>query len=114
MKKILENIRKIRELNSLSQEQTAELLDKTQSAYARIERGATKIDLETLEKFAEVMNMTIIDVLTYPEKYINLKEINKSESETIKTFIQIELNQEKKEKVLNLLFDKKIVDELYK
>jgi len=46
MNKINVNIRKIRELNGYSQENLAELLNKTQSSYARIERGTTKIDYE--------------------------------------------------------------------
>jgi transcriptional regulator with XRE-family HTH domain len=109
MKKIIENLRTIRELNGLSQEQTAELLCKTQSSYARIERGATKIDLEILANFAQVMKMDLIDVITFPEKYVNIKEINKSLKQQSKTFIQIELNYENKDALLKLLEDNNLI-----
>jgi transcriptional regulator with XRE-family HTH domain len=48
----------------------------TQSSYARFERGATKTDLKTISLFAQAMEMNIIDIFTYPEKYINSKEVN--------------------------------------
>ena len=59
VKDVIRNLRIIRERKNKSQEWVAEEMHKTQSSYARIERGATKIDLETLFKYAEVMGMQL-------------------------------------------------------
>jgi len=53
-----------------SQEQVADSMYKTQSSYARIERGATKIDLATLCAFARVAKMSVVDVIMHPEKLV--------------------------------------------
>lgn len=47
----LSRVKMLRELRHLSQDQMAELMQITQSAYARFEAGKTKTDLEILEKF---------------------------------------------------------------
>jgi transcriptional regulator with XRE-family HTH domain len=102
MKDILKNIRLIRETKGLSQDQIAELLNISQSQYARFERGATKTDLETLSDFARVLKMDLIDVITFPKKYV---ELNQDYSgETMETVLQIKLRPDKKEQVLKLVF----------
>ena len=63
-------LKEIRESKGLSTYQVAEKMNITQSSYSRLERGSTKIDLERLELFAEVLGMSVIDVLAYPEHYI--------------------------------------------
>jgi len=69
VKNIVENFGNIRRNETnFSQEQIAEKMGKSQSAYARIERGATKIDLATLVSFSQSVNMSIIDVIAYPKK----------------------------------------------
>ena len=106
MKKILENIRILRESKEYSQECMAELLHITQSAYARFERGATKTDLKTVSLVAQVLGMNLIDVITYPEKYVNIKDISKenvtSEPEVI---LQIKVTGDKKDQILKTAFE---------
>ena len=67
---IVKNLKLIREYRNKSQEQVADLMNKTQSAYARMERGATKIDLETLCDFANVMELPVIEVIMWPHKVV--------------------------------------------
>lgn len=57
MDEIYNKLLKIRNNKEFSQELMAEKMNKTQSAYARIERGATKIDFDTLELFAKVNDL---------------------------------------------------------
>jgi transcriptional regulator with XRE-family HTH domain len=101
MKKILENIRTLRESKGYSQDYMAVLMGITQSAYARFERGATKTDLQTISSIAQVLKMNLIDVITYPEKYVNSNEISKEttlpEPEVI---LQIKVIGEKKAQIL--------------
>lgn len=68
-------IKELRESRHLSTYQMADLMNITQSAYYRFESGNSKIDLSRLEAFAKVMDMNVIDVITWPERYINVSDI---------------------------------------
>ncbi len=83
MKNIYNRLKAIRQDKNLSQEEMADLLNKTQSSYARIERGATKLDVETLFDFAKALNLRPIDIITYPEIYVkkNSNIVNDSKGE---------------------------------
>ncbi|OPH33758.1 Predicted transcriptional regulator [Moraxella lacunata] len=60
---IQDNIRHIRESHNLTQENMAELLNMTASGYAKIERGATQLKFEKLEKIAQILNMDVVELL---------------------------------------------------
>jgi len=62
MKSIIKNIKTIRESKGHSQEYMAELIDVTQSSYARFERGATKTDLKIVSSIAQVFDISLIDI----------------------------------------------------
>lgn len=61
-------IRTLREINQWSQEDMADKMQMSVNAYARLERGQTKINLERLQKIAEIFNMNIIDLLNFSDK----------------------------------------------
>ena len=103
LEKILENIRIYRERANLSQEQVADRMNITQSKYARFERGATKTDLETLLLFCQVINKSLIEVITYPNTYIDVSDIYNYKAEEMVS-LTIELKKEKREQVLKLVF----------
>ncbi len=103
---VRKNIELIRIARGFSQEGMAAEMHKTQSAYARFESGKTKIDLHTLELFAKVNNMSIIDVITYPKKYVDIEEVEKQNSQ-LETIIQFRLPADKKTQILKLLFGEK-------
>lgn len=64
---IQNNIRQAREMQNLTQEEVAERLSMTTSGYAKIERGATQLKFEKLEKIAQIFNMDIIELLQLGE-----------------------------------------------
>jgi len=108
MKNVLENIKNIRELRGYSQDYLAELMGVTQSAYARFERGATKTDLKTISLFAQTMEMNIIDIITYPDKYINSKEVDtQSISSEPEVVLQIKITGDKRDEMLRTVFGNK-------
>lgn len=69
-------IKELRESLNLSTYQVAERMGIPQATYSRFERGASKADLEKLELFAKVLDMSIVDVLMWPEKYVNVRDID--------------------------------------
>jgi transcriptional regulator with XRE-family HTH domain len=106
MESILKNIRAIRESKNLSQEYVAELMNLTQSRYARFEKGDTRTELGILIKFCEALRLDLIDVITYPKKYIDPENGNAEKKNNVKVMLQIEVSEDKKEQLLKLVFDK--------
>ena len=100
---ILENVRIFREKANLSEDETAERMNITQSKYARFERGATKTDLETLLSFCKIVNKSLIEIITYPDTYINISDISAFKEEE-RVSLTIELKKDKKDQVLKLIF----------
>lgn len=113
MKQINITLRNIREAANFSQEKTADLMKITQSKYARFERGASKIDLDTLQNFASVFDLKLIDVLTWPKKYVELNSSNNA-GNGFKASILIELSQDKKDFILSDLLGKNYAELLNK
>lgn len=62
------NIKKLRELKGLTQENMAEELKMSTNGYGKIERGETEVTVNKLEKISEVLGMSINDVLSFDEK----------------------------------------------
>ena len=104
MENILKNIRKIREEKDLSQELVAEKMGMSQSKYARFERGATKTDLQTIYDFAAIVEMKVIDIITYPEKFVSTSDLAIKQTDVTETFLQIKLGKEKKDQVMKIVF----------
>ena len=94
-------IRELRESLNLSTYQVADMMKIPQATYSRFERGASKIDLERLELFAEVLGMSVVDVLVWPERFVNVRDLPKE----LKVYepdvmIQIKVKAEKRDAVL--------------
>ena len=61
---IKDKIKNLRELNGWSQEVMAERLNMSKNGYARIERGESKLDMERLEKIAEIFSLEVVDLIS--------------------------------------------------
>ncbi|WP_428666808.1 helix-turn-helix domain-containing protein [Runella sp.] len=70
MKKISKNIRAIRLLRNLKQENIAEDLGMSQQNYSKIERGDQDIKFSKLEAIANVLGVEIEDILSFDDKII--------------------------------------------
>lgn len=94
-------IKEIREKAGFNQVEMAAKMNMSQSTYARFELQTTKNDLQRIEDFARAVNMTLIDVITFPDRYINVvdigKEINRTEPEVV---VQIKVTKSKREEIL--------------
>jgi transcriptional regulator with XRE-family HTH domain len=105
MKSVIENIRILRESKGYSQDCLAELIGITQSSYARFERGATKTDLKMISLVAQALEMNLIDIITYPEKYINIKDASKEVATTEpEVILQIKVRGDKRDQILKATF----------
>ncbi len=69
-------IRTIRELKGYSQEYVAGKLDIAQNTYSKIESNQTKLNTDTLERIAEILEVSINDLLSEEPIVLNFNGIN--------------------------------------
>jgi len=98
--KILENIREIRMQKGIKQEVIASAFNLDTSVVSNIETGKRKLRVEELEILANALGVSVIDLFTWPVKYVPANEIGKLP----KTILQVELTKDKQEQVLRLVF----------
>src|SRR5574344_3103440 len=101
-------IKSIREKAGFSQYEMADKIYLSQSAYARFELSKTKIDLNRLEAFANAVGMSIVDVITFPEHYINVRDIgNELGKIGPEVLVQIKVTEQKRDEVLKIVLGDK-------
>jgi transcriptional regulator with XRE-family HTH domain len=111
-------IKKLRELKDLTQEYMAQELGLNQSAYSKIESGASDVSYSKLEKIATVLGLKLEDILSFNEQMVfnvinnqngqNGLVINNSVSENEKGLYVSQISS-LKEEVAHL---KKILDQV--
>lgn len=79
MESLCRNIRLIREIKELSQEYVAIKLHMSQSAYAKIERGETRLTVERLGKICSVLEIDIPQLFRESQILNRLQQKNFSE-----------------------------------
>lgn len=98
--KVGKNLRVLRLMNEMSQDDVEFGVDVSRSTLSKIENGTGKIDLVRLERFAEFFKVDVITILTMS----NLQEYENDESKPIvheksveyrKTDVELARSQEK-------------------
>ena len=70
-KMIGNKIRSLRTLKELSQENVAEMLGISITAYSKIERGETDVQLSRLSQIAKAFNVSIEEILNFGDKIVH-------------------------------------------
>lgn len=99
---VIENVRKIMIDRKLTQAAAAECAGTSASQFSKILNGEVQMSLWQLSNFASNIGMEIIDVFTYPDKYIKA-DVKRGE-DSVEAVLQIKLRKDKKEEVLKLIF----------
>ena len=60
---ICRNLKMLRIRNGYAQEKVAIMLDMEQNTYSRLERGETKLDIERLQKIADLYGISVYQLL---------------------------------------------------
>ncbi|MBX9850661.1 MAG: helix-turn-helix transcriptional regulator [Cytophagaceae bacterium] len=63
-------IRKLRELKNLKQEDMADKLGISVTAYGKMERDETDISMERLDQIAKALDLSVQDILAFDEKVL--------------------------------------------
>ena len=102
MKEIFKNIEEIRREKGIKQILIAELMGVTQSAYSNYVNRNDDISMSRLTQIANILKISVIDILTYPIKYVpetDLCEECRKKDETIEILNEyIKLIKNKKRK----------------
>lgn len=73
MGSVVENIKEIRLQKSVSQDVIADALCVDTSAVSNIENGKRRLRVDELEKIANVLGVSVIDLFTWPKHYVEEK-----------------------------------------
>lgn len=63
-----EKIRVLREMKNWSQEEMAERVNMSKNGYAKMERGESRLAVETLDKIAQVFDMDMVELINISDK----------------------------------------------
>lgn len=63
-----DKIRTMRQINQWTQEDMADKLNISVNGYAKLENGKTKLNLEKLQKIAQIFNIDLIELISSKER----------------------------------------------
>lgn len=100
-KKVIANIIKIRQKQRFTKRALAEALFMSEANYGKIESGKVGLSFRQLSNIANILGYSVIDIITYPDKYVPEASPN---AEPVEAILQIKLQKDKKDQVLRLVF----------
>lgn len=106
MNNILENIDIIRRNKGYSQEYVASQIGMKQAGFSLIMSGERELKYTTLLQIANALQVSVIDLITYPHKYVP----DENGSLSTEAILQIKLDHAKKEQILRIVFGDQITD----
>ena len=68
--KLRQNIRDIREDKNLTQAMMAEKLGLSETGYAKVERGESRLDIDRIQKIANILESSIADLIPFGDDSI--------------------------------------------
>lgn len=107
MNDILENIDTIRRNRGYSQEYVAVQIGMKQAGFSLIMSGERELKYTTLLQIANVFQMPVIDIITFPDKYVPFEGSGGVAAETV---LQIKLDTDKKEQILKIVFGEQLAE----
>lgn len=95
--KIGEKIKQVREKQNLTQQSMADELGITSNGYGKIERGDSAINLDKLEKIAEILKVKLEDLMDLEKSGIALTDNKIKNIDKIATIIICEVSEKERE-----------------
>lgn len=108
---VITKIIQIRNSQGFTKRRVAELMGINEASYGRIESGKIALSYNDLAKIANIFNMSVIDVITYPDVYV---KSDASKNEPVEAILQIRLKKDKRDQVLKLVFGENNIEILNK
>ena len=119
---VVNTLRKIINDKGLAQYVAAEMVGTSASQFSKILSGEVQLSLWHVSNFATSLNMSIIDIFTYPDIYVKKQNgeiaeelsVYRKPPDEVKATLTIELKKDKRDEVLKLLFGDKNIEILNK
>ena len=108
---IVGNLRKIIALRKLKQAKVGEYADISGSQFSRVMNGQVQLSLNQLANIASGLEMTVVDIITFPDVYVPK---DKKEDDDTEVLLQFKLKKNKKDQVMKLVFGKNDIEILNK
>ena len=101
---VVEKLKKIMNDRNLTQKALGDFAGITDSQMSKVFNGSVQLKLWQLSKIASNLQMEVIDIFTYPKKYVDSeKVVNNSD----KVSITFEVSSDKREHLLKLVMGEK-------
>ena len=75
MVRILENLEAIRKERGVKQEVIANKLGVSQATYSGYLRDTGDMMISRLQEIADIIGVSLVDIVTYPEKYVPVSDV---------------------------------------
>ena len=92
-KVMADKIRKIITDNKLSQSEVAKYAGTSPSQFSRMLNGKLALSLQHIANIATELHMDLIDVYTYPAKYVNINEYGQNPNEKVSITFEVDPQQ---------------------
>lgn len=96
---VLTNIQKILREKGISQAELSRLTEIDPATISKTFSGAAQLKVNTLSKIATSLKMSVVDIITYPDRYVR---ISSSEQEPVEAILQIKLKKDRKDGTVTL------------
>jgi transcriptional regulator with XRE-family HTH domain len=70
MQEIIDNIKKFRELKSLTRDEVADKMEMSVSGYSKLERGEVELTLSKLYRISEILEVSVSQILNFDASQI--------------------------------------------
>lgn len=111
IKVICANIREVRKINGLTQEELAEKCGLHTTYLAGVERGERNITMQTLEKIAQGLEISPIELLKFEGLDIDEQFFNKQEKLKVLLNIMNDFNEHEISRIINIIQE---IKQMYK
>lgn len=104
MKIVFENVKKIRELKSITRESMASDLGMSLSGYSKLERGEVDLTLSKLFNISQILNVSIEQLLNFDPSHIFIDPKSKEGKSALVSSVDVTNNfNDYREKYIQLL-----------
>lgn len=109
--KIAANIRKMLNDKGISQAELSRRTELDTASISKIFSGQRGINLNDLSDISTALDVPVIDIITYPDRYVRA---GAGEQEPLESVLQIRLKKDKKDQVMKLIFGEHCLEILNK
>lgn len=110
-KRIALNIQKILNEKGLSQAELSRRTDLDTASISKLFSGNRRLNINDLSQISTALDMSVIDIITFPDKYVRA---GTGEPEPLEAILQIRLKKDKKDQVMKLIFGEHCLEILNK